>query len=159
MDAGAEDASRRHVGDATILQLHVDDEPAFRLPARLTGYTSAASQLTVRCWKLVRWAWLTPLLVLVVCGLWFTIGSTPFDYSEQGVRTGDIERTVGFELSGQLLGDLRVNRVRCMRQSKTNARCVAELFDKGGDGPIIQRVTVSIEQDTGDYFWQPGPAR
>src|SRR5829696_4045990 len=122
MDAGAEDANRRDVGDATVLQLHVDDDPAFMSPTRLTDYTSAATQLAVRSWRLIRWAWLTPLLILVVCGLWLTVGVTPLDYSEQGVRTGDIERTVGSELSGQLLGDLRVNRVRCIRQSGTNAR-------------------------------------
>jgi hypothetical protein len=130
---------RWDAADTTILQLRVDDEPAFRK-------------------RQVRWAWLTPLLMLVVCGSWLAIGLPPFDSSQQRVRTGDIARTVRSGLSHQLLGDVRVSRVRCVRRSESNARCVAELFDKGGDGPIIQRVTVSIDDDTGEYLWRPGPA-
>src|SRR5918992_4057729 len=157
MIAAPKDAGRSDAGDATILQLQVDDEPAF-VPARwLTRYTPAVRRVAVRCRRMVRWAWLTPLLILVVCGLWLTNEVRPLDSSGQGVRTGDIERTVASELSGQLLGDVRVNAVRCIHRSETNARCIAELFDKSGDGPIIQGVAVSIEQDTGDYFWQSGP--
>jgi hypothetical protein len=158
MDVGAEDPNRWDAGDTTILQLHVDDEPVFVPAARLTGFISTARQFTVRCLRPVRWAWLTPLLTLVLCGSWFATGLAPFDSPQQQVRTGDMERAVRSELSDQLLGDVRVNRVRCVRQTESNARCVAELFDKGGDGPIVQGVIVSIDDDTSEYVWQPGPA-
>jgi hypothetical protein len=158
MDAGAEDANRRDVRGATILELHVDDEPAFVTPARLTAYTPAARQVAVCYRRPVRWIWLTTLPMLVVCALWFTVELEPLDSSQQRVDIGDIERTVRSALTGQLLGDLRVNSVRCVRPNPRDAHCVAELFDKSGDGPIIQGVTVSIEQETGEYFWQTGPA-
>jgi hypothetical protein len=135
MDAGAE--------DATIVELHVDDERAF-VPAARLGTVS--------------WGWLTALCMLVAGALWLAIGSGPFDSARHGVEMGDIERSIGSDLTGQLLGDLRVESVRCVRRSQTDARCVAELFDKSGDGPITQGVTVSIDHDTGDYFWQAGAA-
>ena len=69
MDAGAKHADRRDAGDATILRLDVDDEPAFGPAGWLTRHTPAARRVAVRCRGLVRWAWLTPLLILVVCGL------------------------------------------------------------------------------------------
>jgi hypothetical protein len=158
MDTGAEHASRRKVREATIVELYVDEQPAFVPTARLTGYASAARLVMVRYRSLVRWVWLTPLLILVVWALWFTVGSAKLDSAQYGVEMGDIERTVGSDLSGQLLGDLRVDSVRCVRRTRTDARCVAQLFDKSGDGPITQSVTVSIEQDSGDYFLNAGPA-
>jgi hypothetical protein len=42
MDAGVEDANRRNVADAKILELYLDDEPRFVPAARLAGYTSVA---------------------------------------------------------------------------------------------------------------------
>ena len=148
MDAGAADADPSNVRDAAILELCVDDEPAFAPAARLTAG---------RYRRPVRWGRLTTLLLLVVCAAWLTIALAPLDSSQPGVRLRDIERSVGFDLSGQLLGDLRVNSVRCVRHTETDARRVAELFDKSGDGPTIQRVTVRLERDTGEYFWQAGP--
>jgi hypothetical protein len=158
MDAGADDADRRTVPDATVLELHVDDEPAFVQAARLPRLASVARQIRLRHRRLVTWGWFTTLLMLVACALWSTIGFATLDSSQRGVKIGDIERTVGSDLSGQLLGDLRVHSVRCVRQTQTDARCVAEVFDKSGDGPISQGVAVSIEQHTGEYSWQAGPA-
>jgi hypothetical protein len=156
MDIGAEHANRRRVPDATILELDVDEQSAFVPTARLTRYASAVRLITVR--GLARWGWLPALLILVACALWFTVGSAQLDSSRHGVKMGDIERTVGSDLTGQLLGDLRVDSVRCVRQTETDARCVAQLFDKSGDGPVAQSVTVSIDQDTGDYLLNAGPA-
>jgi hypothetical protein len=121
-----------------------------------TRCASAARLITGR--SLARWGWLPPLLILVACALWFTVGSAQIDSSRHGVKMSDIERTVGSDLTGQLLGDLRVDSVRCVRQTETDARCVAQLFDKSGDGPVAQSVAVSIDQDTGDYFLNAGPA-
>jgi hypothetical protein len=156
MDAGGEHADRRRVPDATILELYVDDQPAFAPTARLTGNASAAGLVTVR--NLLKWGWLAPLLILVAWALWFTVGSAQLDSSQHDVKMRDIERSVGSDLSGQLLGYLRVDSVRCLRRTQTDARCVARLFDKSGDGPYSQSVTVSIDRGTGDYFLNAGPA-
>jgi hypothetical protein len=181
MDAGAEDATRRNDPDVTILQLSVDDELRLVSAARLTRHLAAAKQVTVRSCPLVKWGWIATLLIapvgavigvvlltrnkirhgvamLVVCALWFTIGWALLGSAQHGVKMGDIERSIGSDLSGELLGDPRVDSVRCVRETESDAQCVAELFDKSGVGPIMQGVSVSIEQDTGKYVWRAGPA-
>jgi hypothetical protein len=139
MEAGAEDANRRIVRDVTIIELYVDDEPLVVPAARSSRKVPAAKHVAVG--------------MLLVCVLWLATAWALLDSARHGVEMGDIERSVGSDLSAQLLGDVRVASVRCVRRTQADARCVAELFDKSGVGPILQRVTVRIQQNTGDYFW------
>jgi hypothetical protein len=109
--------------DARIVELHVDDEPRRR-----------ARRLTLAAVGLAAgWALLTP--------------------SQPEVDLTDVERRIKSDLSGELLGDVRVAGVSCATGHDARPRCLAELYDKSGAGPIMQRVAVSIDQDTGEYAW------
>src|SRR5215207_3022515 len=147
MAAGGGDAKRGHVPDATIVELYLDEEPLV--------ITARAKRAHGRSRTLVTWGWIATLLIAPVGAV---IGFALVSSVHGGVEMRDIERGIRADLSGQFLGDARVSGVRCVRHTQTGARCVAELFDKSGDGPIMQAVTVSIDQDSGDYFWHAGAA-
>ena len=128
--------------DATILELHVDEEPVFGATGRLTGRRRTFSRHKVRLG-----------VGVAVCALGFTAGRALLD-APPSVRMGDIERSIRSDLSGGLLGDGRVDRVRCVRETDSGARCLADVYDRSGVGPVTQRVTVRIDPETGAYVWR-----
>ncbi|HKH16717.1 MAG TPA: hypothetical protein VKA57_04255 [Solirubrobacteraceae bacterium] len=63
MDAGAEDANRKIFPDVTIVELFVDDQPLVVPAARSTRKIPSSKQVTVRSSRLVKWGWISTLLI------------------------------------------------------------------------------------------------
>jgi hypothetical protein len=169
MDAG----DRGNLLDVTVLRLHVDSEG----PSGPASGRSRHDDVTVRRASLIRWGWITTLLVppggalvgvallirhrighgasmlvvgtLLSVALWALLHQDPARLS-----VADVERSVRSRLAGELLGRLRVETVSCALETDSHARCVADLFDKSGVGPIRFEVLVSVDHDTGEYVWR-----